>query len=125
MFYIFLLISGTVSGILGGMGMGGGTLLIPLLTLIFGLNQKIVQGINLLSFSVMAVFILIIHLKNKLVDIKTAALFLGFASITTIFGALLASVVKVRYLKFCYGILLIIIAVFQAANELKRIKEKK
>lgn len=123
MLYVFLLITGIVSGTLGGMGMGGGTLLIPLLTLFFGINQKVAQGLNLISFSIMAIFVLIIHAKNKLVDIKTAVMFLGFASITSILGALLATIVKARYLKFCYGALLIAIAIYQVVGELKKIKK--
>ena len=37
---IFLyVISGVAGGVIGGMGMGGGTLLIPLLTVLCGLSQ--------------------------------------------------------------------------------------
>lgn len=48
-FYICL-VSGFVSGLLGGMGMGGGTLLIPVLTIFFSVPQKIAQSTNLLAF---------------------------------------------------------------------------
>ncbi len=47
---IFLLILfGFLSGIIGGMGMGGGTLLTPLLSFL-DLEQKTIQAINLISF---------------------------------------------------------------------------
>ena len=62
---IFLyVLFGFIAGIFGGLGMGGGTLLIPLLTIFLGLDQKLCQGINLVSFLVMALFSLIIHYKN-------------------------------------------------------------
>ena len=67
---IWLIISGVLGGLLGGMGMGGGTLLIPLLTIFCGLNQHLAQAINLIAFIPMAVVALIIHIKNKLVDFK-------------------------------------------------------
>ena len=48
-FLYYLLIS-IVSGVLAGMGMGGGTLLIPALTLIMNVDQQIAQATNLLVF---------------------------------------------------------------------------
>ena len=38
--WLYLILSGVVSGILGGMGMGGGTLLIPILTIFLNFAQK-------------------------------------------------------------------------------------
>ena len=117
--YVFLILVGLTSGVFGGMGMGGGTLLIPLLTLLFGFNQKVVQGINLISFSIMAIIVLIVHIKNKLVDIKVALMFAGFALCFALLGAYLASVVKVGFLKVCFGLLLIAIAIFEAVMEIR------
>ena len=69
MWWLFV-IFGALGGILGGMGMGGGTLLIPLLTIFTNTKQKEAQGINLIVFIPMAVIALIIHFKNKLVLVK-------------------------------------------------------
>ena len=41
---------GVISGIITAMGMGGGTILILLLTLFAGINQHNAQGINLIFF---------------------------------------------------------------------------
>ena len=65
----FVLI-GIAGGILGGMGMGGGTLTIPLLTMLGDVDQHVAQAINLVSFIPMAVIALILHFKNKLVNTK-------------------------------------------------------
>lgn len=43
-------LSGLAAGVLAGMGMGGGTLLIPLLTLALGVGQQEAQGVNMLAF---------------------------------------------------------------------------
>jgi uncharacterized membrane protein YfcA len=65
---IFLLIVIVAAGgLLGGMGMGGGTLLIPLLTAALGMNQHVAQSINLIAFIPMSAAALVIHIKNKLV----------------------------------------------------------
>ena len=55
-----------LSGIIGGMGMGGGTLLVPLLSFM-DLEQKTIQAINLISFLPMCCIALGVHAKNKLI----------------------------------------------------------
>ena len=59
-FFLFLL-CGVAGGVLGGMGMGGGTALIPLLTVFCGVEQGVAQGVNLLSFLPMSVLALTVH----------------------------------------------------------------
>ncbi|MDE7061034.1 MAG: TSUP family transporter, partial [Lachnospiraceae bacterium] len=49
---------------LGGMGMGGGRVLIPALTILFGVEQHIAQATNLIAFLPMAAFSLKVH-KDK------------------------------------------------------------
>ena len=66
--FIVYLIAGVAGGVLGGMGMGGGTVLIPLLTVFLSVEQKTAQLINLIAFIPMAVVALILHFKNKLVS---------------------------------------------------------
>jgi len=111
---------GFLSGILGGMGMGGGTLLIPLLTLVLGFNQQFAQGINLISFSLMAIIALIIHIKNGYVNIKIALFFGIFATIFAILGAILANNISSHTLKKIFGILLVFISFLSVAEELKK-----
>ena len=65
--YVWLAVGAVLSGIVGGMGMGGGTLLIPVLTIFFKFNQQNAQGINLLVFIPMSIVAVIIHMKNNLI----------------------------------------------------------
>ena len=51
---IMLMIAGAAGGALGGMGMGGGTLLIPILTLLCGFSQHAAQAANLAAFGVIS-----------------------------------------------------------------------
>ena len=48
---ILFIIIGVAGGVIGGMGMGGGTLLIPLLTLFTGADQHLAQAVNLIAYS--------------------------------------------------------------------------
>ena len=64
---IFLLILvGFLAGVIGGMGMGGGTILVPLLSFL-DLEQKSIQATNLISFLPMCVVALLFHNKNHLI----------------------------------------------------------
>ena len=66
-FLWYVLIS-ILSGIFAGMGMGGGTFLIPLITLLMGVEQNVAQCINLLVFVPMAIITIIIYAKQKIID---------------------------------------------------------
>lgn len=107
------LITGFLSGIISGMGIGGGAILIPALLLFFDINQKQAQGINLLYFIPTAVFALIIHLKNKRVLIKTALIIGSFGVLGAIPGALLAAGMKDGALRKIFGIFLGFIGIYE------------
>ena len=63
---------GFFSGIISGMGIGGGTILIPALLFLTEVNQQQAQGVNLIYFIPTAVVALITHRKNGTLDLKTA-----------------------------------------------------
>ncbi|MBP5308350.1 MAG: sulfite exporter TauE/SafE family protein [Clostridia bacterium] len=66
--YLLFAACGLAAGVIGGMGMGGGTILIPLLTLLCGLPQKSAQAINLISFIPTAAVALVFYAKKGLLD---------------------------------------------------------
>ena len=70
------IIAGLLSGLLGALGFGGGGILILYLTLYRNMSQLNAQGINLLFFIPIAIFALIIHNKNKIIDWKLAIRFI-------------------------------------------------
>ena len=111
---IFLLILfGVIAGVLGGMGMGGGTLLIPLLTIFLDIKQLTAQGINLLVFIPMAVVSLIFHFKNKLIEIKFVWIMMIVGVIGSIAGALLSTNLDDNILRVCFAVFLILLGIFQ------------
>lgn len=123
---IWYIIVGVLAGILGGMGMGGGTLLIPLLTIFFEVDQVVAQGINLLSFIPMSVVALIFHFKNKLVDFKNFFWLVIPACVLAVLGAILAGKTDNEVLQKCFGGFLMALSVFQIVSEffLKKGEEK-
>lgn len=106
-----LLIAGIVGGVLGGMGMGGGTLLIPILTLILNVPQLNAQAINLISFIPMAVVTLFIHIKNGLVDFKQLLWLTPPAALACAASAYFASSLSANTLRKCFGAFMIVIGV--------------
>lgn len=106
---------GIVGGIIGGMGMGGGTLLIPLLTLICSIGQKSAQAINLVAFIPMSVIACVFHIKNKLIDYKFLWLSLP-ALISSVLASILASLTPWQWLKVGFGIFLLILGLIQLCS---------
>jgi uncharacterized membrane protein YfcA len=129
MIYFWLILTGVVSGSLGGMGMGGGTLLIPILTLFLGIEQKSAQGINLLVFIPMSIVALIVHIKNKLVDFKVGIPIMISGVVFSIVGSLLANSITNENLRKIFGGFLLIVGVYQGSqiiiNFIKSKKSKK
>ncbi len=111
-----LILYGIIGGVLGGMGMGGGTLLIPLLTIFAGINQKESQGINLISFSLMAIISIIIHAKNKLIEYKVAIPIIISGVIFSVLGSIIANSLNSIILRASFGIFLVALGLFQGAS---------
>ncbi len=112
MWYLYA-IFGILSGILGGMGMGGGTILIPLLTIFLETSQILAQCYNLLAFLPMSIIAIIIHYKNKLIKINYLFWLVSFGVISSLFGSFLANFMDKNLLKVLFGVFLILLSIFQ------------
>lgn len=111
---------GLVSGIVSGTGMGGGTVLILLLTLIMGIDQHIAQATNLIFFIPTSIAAIIANWKYKLVD-KKIALWVSIAgTIGAVGGALISNKTDVESLRKYFGIFLAIIAIFEIYSFFKQ-----
>lgn len=119
MFFIYALV-GIIGGLLGGMGMGGGTLLIPLLTIFLSVNQHGAQAINLISFIPMSIVALIIHVKNKLLKFDYFFYIvisgLGLCAV----GCLVSKNIKGDLLSKFFGGFLVILSIVQMISLFKK-----
>lgn len=116
---VLYIIFGLLAGVFGGMGLGGGTVLIPLLTIFLGVGQKLAQGYNLLAFLVMAVVAIIIHCKNKLIDLKSIVWIVLSGVVFCGLGAYLTTIVDTKVLKMIFAVFLIALAIYQAISAFK------
>ena len=102
---------GFLSGIVSGMGIGGGAILIPALTMLFGLSQVQAQGVNLVYFLPTAATALFFHFKEKNVSVKGSKLLILFGLLGASVGSFAALFVDGSLLKKGFGILLICIGI--------------
>ena len=114
---ILLVLAGIAAGALGGMGMGGGTILIPVLTIFFDVEQKQAQAINLVAFIPMAIASLIVHVKNKRVETKGILWIIIPATVLSLAGSMVAQAINGEILKRIFGGFLLILSVAQFFSE--------
>ena len=113
---------GTFSGIFSGIGMGGGTILIFLLTTFDGLEQHIAQATNLIYFVPTAISAIIVNYRDKNIDTKLAKYISIYGTIGAIIGALISINLDVQKLRKIYGIFLAIIAIHEIYTLFKEYK---
>ena len=72
------IIFGIIAGIVTGLGMGGGTILILLLSLFMGVEQHVAQATNLVFFIPTSIVAIITNIKQKYIDFKVRDSYCGF-----------------------------------------------
>lgn len=110
---------GLVSGIVGGLGLGGGTILILFLSIFLNVEQHIAQATNVIFFVPTAVSAIIVSLKNKNIDLKVGTPICIWGVIGALVGAVISSRMDVTILKKCFGVFLILIAIYQTYEYIK------
>lgn len=116
---------GIISGVFSGVGMGGGTILIFLLTVFVGLEQHIAQATNLIYFVPTAISAIIVNYKNKNIDTKLAAVISTCGIIGAIIGSIISINLDVQKLRKLFGIFLAIIAIHEIYTLFKEYKTRR
>ena len=98
--WLLPVLAGFCTGILSAWGVGGGTLLLLLMTLFFGVAQADAMAINLLYFLPTAAMGLLYHRKNGLLD----------RAVLRSAGAWAATALDVTLLRRPFGIYLLLAA---------------
>ncbi|MDR2166314.1 MAG: sulfite exporter TauE/SafE family protein [Clostridiales bacterium] len=105
---IFLILIGVAAGALSGMGIGGGAVLIPALTLIFGQSQHAAQNINLVYFIPTAAFAVAIHAKGGQIQKEILPKLIMGGIIGAVAGALIALNLEADTLRQIFAIFLLV-----------------
>ncbi len=116
---------GLIAGVVGSLGMGGGTVLILLLSIYSGVEQHIAQGTNVIFFAPMAITAIIIFIKQKRINFRIAMPICIWGLIGAIIGASISSKMNVGALRKFFGGFLILIAIYQIYSSFKMYKKEK
>ena len=109
--FIYFILAGLLGGILAGMGMGGGTLTLPILVLVMNVAQLTAQFANLIAFLPSGTAALAVHAKNKKKK-KNDLVYMLLPSIAAcVVCSFFATKAEGELLKKLYGVFLVVIAV--------------
>lgn len=122
MSFYFYVILGFLGGIPAGMGMGGGTVTIPLLVLLGGVGQKIAQCANLFAFLPMSLFALKKHADNGLLKTKGTLWIILPALLFSVLGATLATALPSAFLRKGFGVFLLALSVVGISRFLRGVE---
>jgi uncharacterized membrane protein YfcA len=105
--FIIGLIGGTAGGLLG---IGGGTLYVPALTLIIGIDQSIAQGISLAAVIVTAISATSRNISKEIIDKDIIVPIIPIVIIFALIGAQIAGELDQNKLRKIFGVILILVA---------------
>lgn len=114
---LIALVSGFISGIAGGMGIGGGAILIPALTLLGGIGQHAAQSANLIFFIPTAAAALFIHIKNKSIDIKKAVVLASSGAAGALLGSAVANFTDGGALRKMFAVFLAVFGIIELTKK--------
>lgn len=113
MTWIVYIAAGAAAGLLAGMGMGGGTLLIPALTLLAGTEQHAAQGINMLAFLPASAVAIAVHIRAGRLNWKRCVPLLIGGAAGAVCGALAAVWMDGAWLRRIFGGFLMLFSCLQ------------
>ena len=99
---------GLGASIISAWGVGGGTLLLLVMTLFLGVDQRAAQGINLLFFLPTAVSALVCHWRGGYLDKPTLKNAVPWAVLAALLGAWVATTLDVEVLRKPFGVYLLL-----------------
>lgn len=108
-----LIISGLLSGVIAGMGIGGGSILVPMLAVFTPLPQQEIQAINLAVFIPASIAALTVHVKNKTIDFSLSRPLIIYGLLGSAAGAFAALCLDGAVLRKIFAFFILFIGIFQ------------
>ena len=106
--WILPFLCGLGASVISAWGVGGGTLLLLVMTLFFGVDQRTAQGVNLLFFLPTAASALVCHARGGYLDKPTLKAAVPPAVILALAGAWAATALDVELLRKPFGAYLLL-----------------
>lgn len=110
--------TGLLAGFLSSLlGVGGGIVMVPMITMFLGFSQQQAQGISLAAMMPIAFTGMLKHHKLGNVEFSVAAWVAPGAVVGAVIGSKLANIMDGNTLKLAFGIFLIVMAGLMAAKK--------
>lgn len=106
--WIFPFLCGLGASVISAWGVGGGTLLLLVMTLFLGVDQRTAQGVNLLFFLPTAASALVCHARGGYLDKPTLKSAVPIAVLAALIGAWISNAVDVELLRKPFGVYLLL-----------------
>ena len=106
--WIIPFLCGLGASVVSAWGVGGGTLLLLVMTLFLGVDQRTAQGINLLFFLPTAASALACHARGGYLDKPTLKSAVPVAVAAALLGAWISNAVDVEVLRKPFGVYLLL-----------------
>ena len=111
MSWLIPFLCGLGTGVISSWGVGGGTLLLLVMTLVLNVDQRTAQGVNLLFFLPTAASALFCHAKGGYLHKPTLKAAVPAAVAAALLGAWIATAVDVDMLRRPFGVYLLLSSV--------------
>ncbi|ANE76741.1 sulfite exporter TauE/SafE family protein [Dickeya solani] len=110
---VLCLILGMGLGVCGGMlGIGGGLIAIPVLGMLFGMNQHLAQGTALIMITPNVLIGFLRYRQRNKIDTRMTLMLCAFATVSAYFAAHIASAIQVDNLQQAFAIFLLVLATY-------------
>jgi len=120
--FFFMAIGGMFAGLLGSvLGLGGGVLIIPMLTLVFGVPMREAIGVSLVCVIATSSGAASLYVKKRLCDIRLGMTLELATTLGAIVGGVVAGIIKSQILFILFSALLIYTAwtMFRKKDQVK------
>ena len=117
-------IIGLFTGIAASMGLGGGFILIIYLTVFGGADNLTARAANLVFFLPIALFSVILHSKNKLIEWKIILPLIISGVIGSALGTLFGLVINPRIIEIAFGGVLVFVGIRELFRKRRSIGNK-
>ncbi len=122
---LWIIVIGFLSGIISGMGIGGGTILIPALSIFFDYEQHTAQNFNLIYFIPTAIIALFTHAKSGNIEKTVLWKIILFGLVGAGLGAFAAINIEGDVLRKCFGGFLFVMGISEIFKKSKDSSAKK
>ena len=119
--WITMILIATLSSLVAGMGIGGGSIFILLSTIFNIFEHKEAQGYNLIMFVIVGIFATISNVKNKNIDKNLIKKLLIPVCIGSITGIILLKYIDSNILKNIFYGFMLLIGSYDIISSLKNI----